>query len=87
MKTSKSLLYKLLLLFLFFLEVQYSQYFLQQILNFKLFFVFYLKISLLLLFLPSTIGCNNLVLSISYKSIVKNIVNVAFFFIFYLFFI
>ena len=46
MKTSKILLTKLLLLFLFFLEVQYSQYFLQQILNFKLLFVFYLKISL-----------------------------------------
>ena len=46
MKTSKSLLIKILLLFLFFLEVQHSQYFLQQILNFKLLFVFYLKISL-----------------------------------------
>ena len=43
---SKSLLTKLLLLFLFFLEVQHSQYFLQQILNFKLLFVLYLKISL-----------------------------------------
>ena len=46
MKTSKNLLTKLLLLFLFFLEVQHSQYFLQQILNFKLLFVLYLKISL-----------------------------------------
>ena len=46
MKTNKSLLIKLLLLFLVFLEVQHSQYFLQQILNFKLLFVFYLKISL-----------------------------------------
>ena len=44
MKTSKSLLTKLLLFF--FLEVQHLQYFLQQILNFKLLFVFYLKISL-----------------------------------------
>ena len=46
MKTNKSLLTQFLLLFFFFLEVQYSQYFLQQILGFKLFFVFYFKISL-----------------------------------------
>ena len=40
MRASKSLLIKLLLLFLYFLEVQYSQYFLQQILGFKFFFYF-----------------------------------------------
>ena len=42
MKTSKSLLAQLLLLF-YFLEVQHSQYFSEQILGFKLLFVFYLK--------------------------------------------
>ena len=36
MRTSESLLTELLLLFLFFLEVQHLQYFLQQILGFSL---------------------------------------------------
>ena len=43
MRTSKSLLIQLLLLLLLFLEVQHSQYFSQQILDFKLIVVFYLK--------------------------------------------
>ena len=46
MRPSKSLLTQLLLLLFIFLKVQHSQYFLQQILGFKLLFVFYLKISL-----------------------------------------
>ena len=42
MRNSKNLLTQLLLLF-YFLKVQYSHYFSQQILSFKLLFIFYLK--------------------------------------------
>ena len=54
MRPSKSLLTQLLLLLFIFLKVQHSQYFLQQILGFKLLFVFYLKNITIIIFLPST---------------------------------
>ena len=66
--------------------MQHLQYFLQQIIGFKLLFFFFLFENItIIIFLLSITGCNNLLLSISCKSVMKNIVDVAFFSIFYFF--
>ena len=46
-------------------------------------FCFLFENTTIIIFLPSIIGCNNLLLSISCKSVVKNIVDVAFFLFFF----
>ena len=85
MKNSKNLLTQLLLLF-YFLKVQHSHYFSQQILSFKLLFIFYLKITIII-FLPSIINCNNLLFNINCKNIVKNIIKIIKKILFFSFFI